>query len=234
MSLHDGHRERLDKKVTEYGFETLAPHEQLEHILFAVIPRGDTNVIAHRLLDRFVTISGVMNADVEELMEIPGVGNRTAMFLTALPKLLGIVERDLIASAPPILDNMDSISEFVRTYFYGRLTESVYIFSLDSAYKLRACTKLSDGSQTDVFLPPVQAVKQAIRDNAAAVLVAHNHPCGTLKPSLGDMTLTAQLICAFESVDIEFLDSIVVAGGRCSSIKENYNWQNIVKEYKPR
>ena len=234
MSVHDGHRARLDRKVTEYGFEALEPHEQLEHILFAVIPRGDTNAIAHRLLDRFITISGVINADAEELMEIQGVGNRTALFLTTLPKLLGIVERELIASAPPILDNMESIRKFVKTYFYGRLTESVYIFSLNSAYKLLASTKLSDGSSTDVFLPPAQAVKQAIRDNATAVIVAHNHPCGTTKPSLEDLTLTAQLICAFEPVGIEFLDSIVVAGGQCESVKENSNWQTIVKEYKPR
>ncbi len=234
MSVHDGHRARLDRKVTEYGFEALEPHEQLEHILFAVIPRGDTNAIAHRLLDRFVTISGVINADVEELMAIQGVGNRTALFLTTLPKLLGVVERELIASAPPILDNMESISRFVKTYFYGRLTESVYIFSLNSAYKLLASTKLSDGSHTDVYLPPAQAVKQAIRDNATAVIVAHNHPCGTTKPSVEDMTLTAQLMCAFETVDIEFLDSVVVAGGQCESIKKNSNWQTIVKEYKPR
>ena len=70
MSIHDGHRMRLDKKVIEKGFEMLEPHEQLEHLLFAVIPRGDTNTIAHDLLNRFGTVASVLNADPEQLMSV--------------------------------------------------------------------------------------------------------------------------------------------------------------------
>ena len=133
MNVHSGHRSRLDKKVMEKGLEMLEPHEQLEHILFAVIPRGDTNALAHRLLERFMTVAGVLNADVEELMLIEGVGRRTAMFLTDLPQLLGIVERSVWADAPPKLRESEEVAEFVKTYFYGKLTEEIYVISLNSS-----------------------------------------------------------------------------------------------------
>ncbi|MDO4744039.1 MAG: DNA repair protein RadC, partial [Clostridia bacterium] len=145
MSLHDKHRQRLDKKVKEYGLEMLEPHEQLEHLLFAVIPRGDTNELAHRLLKRFVTVRGVLNADPEELQEIKGVGSRAAMFLTSLPALLGIVERNMKNELPPRMRTTKEIVDYVKTYFYGRLTEASYIFSLNSSHRLLSVSRISEG-----------------------------------------------------------------------------------------
>ncbi len=221
MSLHDKHRQRLDKKVREYGLDTLEPHEQLEHLLFAVIPRGDTNKIAHRLLDRYLTLSGVINADPEELETIEGIGHRTAMFLASLPSLLGIVERCAKSENSPELFNAQNILNFVKTFFYGRLTEAVYMFSLNSAYKILAVHKVSEGVAGEVHAFPAMLVKQALRDNASVVLVAHNHPSGEGKPSQGDMALSRKILYAFGAVDIELRDSIIVAGDRCFSMREN-------------
>jgi len=229
VSVHDGHRARLDKKVIEKGIEMLAPHEQLEHLLFAVIPRGDTNAIAHRLLERFVTVAGVLNADYEQLIKVEGVGKRTAMFLSTLPQLLGVVERSVTVDAPPKLDTTEAIFEFARTFFYGKLIEEVYVLSLNSSYRLLAVTKLSEGVQDETTVYPFMAVKQAILDNASVAIIAHNHPCGKAKPSQADVDLSARLLLAFKAVNIELHDSIVVAGGQCYSIASNYKLDRIAK-----
>ncbi len=229
MSLHDKHRQRLDKKVGEYGLDTMEAHEQLEHLLFAVIPRGDTNKIAHRLLDRYLTLSAVINADPEELETIEGVGHRTAMFLTTLPSLLGIVERCTKNDKPPELFSVQNIMDFVKTFFYGRLNEAVYMFSLNSAYRILAVHKVSEGIAGEVHAFPAKLVKQALRDNASAVLVAHNHPGGEAKPSLGDMELSFKMYQAFNAVDIELRDSIIVAGKLYFSMRENGYFENEVK-----
>ena len=234
MNIHDGHRSRLDKKVNKYGLESLAVHEQLEYILFSVIPRGDTNRIAHDLLDRFLTITGVMNADVEELKEIPGVGPRTAMFLHSLPEVLGIVEREMTKDSHPELDDMEKIRNFAKSYFHGRLNEAVYVLSLNSSSRLLACTKVSDGNRDESILTPSMVIKQAVRDNAAGVIVAHNHPCGVLALSVPDLFLISRLIRAFEPLDMELIDCIVVAGGECLSVRENYDWERIKVNYKER
>lgn len=227
MSVHDGHRKRLDKKVMEKGFEMLEPHEQLEHLLFAVIPRGDTNAIAHRLLNRFVTIAGVINADVEQLMMVQGVGRRTALFLSSLPQLLGVVERSVTSDAPPKLDSQEAIADFAKTYFYGKLIEEVYVLSLNSSFRLLAITKIAEGAQNETVVYPSKAVKQAILDNASAVIIAHNHPCGQIKASIDDVKLSARLYKAFAAVDIVFHDSIVVAGKKCYSIASQYDLERI-------
>lgn len=234
MSLHDGHRARLDKKVMEHGIECLATHEKLEYLLFAVIPRGDTNAIAHRLLERFSTISGVINADVEVLTEIPGVGRRTARFLTSLPEILRIVERETAGTSHPYLDSPEAISRFAKTFFHGKLTESVYIFSLNSKRKLLSCTLLTEGRDDNVEIVPAQAAKRALLDNAEGVILAHNHPCGSMNASLEDMMLTTNLISAFRTLGIELVDCIVVTGGVCKSIIDGYDWDYINKHYKGR
>ncbi|MBR5614737.1 MAG: hypothetical protein IKW64_05495 [Clostridia bacterium] len=220
-NIHDRHRERLDRKVDEYGLEMLEPHEQLEHLLFAVIPRGDTNAVAHRLLERFITVAGVLNADVEELAKIEGVGKRTAMFLSTMPALLGIVERNIKVTEPPRLYDMKEIQEYVTTYFHGKLVESAYLFSLNSSFRLIAVSKISEGTHDRTVIHRSRVIKQAIKDNAAVALVVHNHPCGNPKPSLSDISLSRSLSEAFESVDIKFADSIIVSGNDIFSIRSN-------------
>ncbi len=232
MSLHDGHRERLDKKVLEHGLDTLEAHEQLEHLLFAVIPRGDTNIIAHKLLKQYHTISAVINADPNELVKIEGIGHRTAMFLTSLPSLLGIVERCAENDKPPELFSTNAIMNYVETFFYGKLNEAVYMFSLNSSYKLLAVHKMSEGIAGEVHAFPAQLVKQAILDNASAVLVAHNHPGGEAKPSHGDMALSFKLFEAFGAVDIELRDSVIVSGKKYFSLRENGYFSGPGNEYK--
>ncbi len=218
MNVHDKHRERLDKKVMEHGLELLEPHEQLEYLLYAVIPRGDTNKLAHNILERFKTISGAINASVDELLTVEGVGRSTARFLTSLPELLGIVERSILTDKPLKLDGYEKLANFVKTFFYGKLTESAYMLSMNSSFRLLSITRISEGVQgeTAVYVPKV--VRQALNDRASTVVIVHNHPCGLVNPSVADMELSKKLQKCFEMVDIDFFDSLIVSGNDVYSI----------------
>ena len=79
--MHSGHRSRMRQRVQSKGFEGLEPHEIIEYLLFYVIPRRDVNELAHRLIERFGSVSGVLNAEIPDLTSIPGVGPRTARWL---------------------------------------------------------------------------------------------------------------------------------------------------------
>lgn len=232
MSVHDGHRKRLDKKVLEQGYEMLEAHEQLEHLLFAVIPRGDTNAIAHRLLRRFITVGAVLHADVDELMKIEGVGKRTAMFLANLPKLLGVVERSMAKENAPRLENYEQITDFVKSYFYGKLIEEVYVISLDGSSKLLAISKVSKGVQGEAGVSPSVVIKQALNDNASQTVIVHNHPCGVLSASGADVDLSATLKDTLASIGIGMIDSLIVSGGECYSIATHYDLDRIIREKK--
>lgn len=232
MSLHDKHRARLDKKVEKFGLEMLEPHEQLEYILFAVIPRGDTNGTAHRLLDRFGTLSAVLNADADELETVEGVGHRLARFLTALPPMLGIVERSIKKNPPPRLSTLAEIVDFAKTYFYGKVTEAAYILSLNSSYRLLAVSKVSDGVGGETYIFPPKVVRQALRDNASVVVIIHNHPCGNINPSTNDIQMTRKLSAAFKAVDIIFADSVIISGDKYFSLYAKGYMEPISTEYK--
>lgn len=75
---HAGHRERIRQRFAEDGFESYQPHKVLEQVLFTVIPRVNTNETAHALLDRFGFVEGVLDAPVDELTKIPGIGKTAA------------------------------------------------------------------------------------------------------------------------------------------------------------
>lgn len=78
---HEGHRARLRRKVRETGLDALAPHEILEFLLYHIVPRQDVNALAHRLLERFGSVEGVLRAELAELVQVQGIGPRSAEFL---------------------------------------------------------------------------------------------------------------------------------------------------------
>ena len=216
-NYHEGHRQRLNEKARVTGLELLPEHEQLEKILFAVIPRGNTNEIAHSLLDRFGSIAGVLRADKEELKAIEGVGDKTAEFLTDLPVILGIVERKMSEKAE-ILDTIEKRGRYLKSLFFGKLVENAYMVSLTSGFEVIKINKLSEGVTDETYIYNRKVAELAIKDKAHYVVLAHNHPGGTLKASASDVANAMGLKKALKQLGIEMLDMFVVAGGEYLSM----------------
>ena len=86
---HTGHRERMKAEFLARGLEGWPDHRVLELLLFYTIPQGDVNDLAHELVERFGSLAGVLDASVEELKKVKGVGDHTAVFLRMLPAVLG-------------------------------------------------------------------------------------------------------------------------------------------------
>ncbi len=214
--MHDGHRQRIDEKVRQFGFEGLEEHEQLEQILYAVIPRKNTNHLAHTLLEKYGTLGGVLAADIRELEKIEGVGHRTAAFLTCLPGLLGAVHRSAFNIKK--LAAQKELEDYVKTFFYGKLIETAYVFFFNSLDGVIGFEKISEGVASETYIHPQQVVRKAVTSNASKVVIAHNHPCGLSKPSNQDKIVAGQIFTALNAVGIEFRDSIIVAQGECYSM----------------
>lgn len=211
--IHEGHRQRICKKAGILGLEFLEPHEQLEKLLYAVIPRGDTNEVAHNLLETFGSIKDVLYADVKSLTEVDGVGPKTAEFLHDLPILLGIVERCIFTKGHTyILDTPDKICQFAKSMFYGHLVEILYAICLNNKKKLIRCYKISDGTSEQTSVSVHKIARLAILNEANYVVLAHNHPGGRCEPSMADLKMTAKVRTALNTLGIQLMGHVIVAG----------------------
>ena len=208
--MHEGHRQRLKKRFLEEGLDGFTDVQALELLLFYGIPRVDTNPIAHALLDRFGSLSQVLEASPEELMKVPGVGENAALLLTLIPQMgrLYMVDR---TSAAQVLPTLESCAQYLVPRFFGRKTEAVFLLCLDAKCKLLCCKEVGRGGTNSTGISIRKVVETAMGVNASTVVLAHNHPSGLAVPSAEDIQTTRQIAQALGAVEIALADHIVVA-----------------------
>lgn len=220
MSIHDGHRQRLRKRFKKEGLDDFEQLQVLELMLFYCIPRKDTNEIAHRLLDRFGSVSKVVEAPVEELRKVPGVGENAAVFLSLL-NAFGRYQQVNRVTDMDILTSIDRCGAYLVPFFEGRRNETVFLLCLDAKCKVLCCREVGEGSVNSAAISIRKIVEMALGANATSVVLAHNHPSGLAIPSGDDVQTTKRLAVALRAVEIELADHIVVADGEFVSMVES-------------
>lgn len=210
MSIHDGHRGRMKQRFTENGDAAFSDHQLLELLLFYSVPQGDVSPLAHRLMEHFGSLSGVLDASVEELQQVKGVGAHTAFLLSLLPSVLRRYKLSRSDEASAIASPSDA-GEYLLPYFFGMRNEAVYLLSLDAKGQALHCDLLAEGSFNRVTLNMQQVLEAALLHRAASVILAHNHVSGLAVPSQEDIALTLALRSFLASHSIQFLDHIIIA-----------------------
>lgn len=211
----------MRRKIEESSFDALPEHEQLEVILFSVIHRGNTNEIAHRLLQKHGSIYGVLTADVDTLTEVEGVGKRVAEFLHSLPAVLGVVMRSKIMyETGGGLENIEALKTYLFSLFADSISERVYVLFLNRKLQVIRFEKVGEGTIEDAYIDVVRIARSAVINNAAFVVLTHNHPSGTASPSAVDMTATREVKESLELLGVELLDHIIISGDRYYSFRE--------------
>lgn len=210
MSIHDGHRERLRKRFKDEGLDGFSEIQTLELALFYAISRKDTNPIAHALLDHFGSIAQVLEAPVEELQKVPGVGENTAVYLRMITELgrFYMVSR---TTQTKVLTTLEQCAEYMLPFFYGRRLETVFLLCLDAKCKVLCCKEVAEGSVNAAGISVRKVVETALGANATSVVLAHNHPSGVAVPSGEDVQTTRRIAAALAAVDVHLVDHIVVA-----------------------
>ena len=209
-SIHKGHRERMKKRFMESGLDSFTDIQVLELLLFYVIPRRDTNPIAHALLDRFGSLSQVLEAGVEELEKVQGIGHEAAVFLHLIPSVgrYYMVDKTMHTK---ILNTLDQCGQYLLPYFFGRQVETVFLLCLDAKCKVLCCKEVGEGSVNSAGISVRKIVETALAANATTAVLAHNHPSGIAVPSAEDRQTTNRVAAALKAVDIHLADHIIVA-----------------------
>lgn len=220
MPQHEGHRERMRKRFREEGLDMFTDIQALELLLYYTIPRRDTNLIAHNLLERFGSFSQVLEAPVEELVKVEGVGENTAVFLHLIPQAGRFYMRDRTDNVK-VLPTLESCADFLVPRFIGRRVEMVFLLCMDAKCKVLSCRKISEGSVNTAGISVRKIVEQALAAGASSVVIAHNHPGGLAIPSNEDIQTTEKIADSLRALDIHLVDHIIVADGDYVSLAQS-------------
>lgn len=212
--MHEGHRQHMMDRYLKEGLINFEDHQVLELLLFYTIHRKDTNEIAHTLLKSFGSLSNVFEADAEELMKIKGIGKNAAVFLKMVFEMSRRYRMDAFRSKPCI-KKIDDACNYAAELFLGEQVEKVYLICLDMRSKIINTVCINEGTIDETPIYPRKIVQAALKNNAAKVLLVHNHPGGSAKPSIKDMEATASVMDLLKKLDIDLIDHVIVG-------KENF------------
>lgn len=217
--MHEGHRSRLKNRFLEEGLDGFDNHQILELLLFYAIPRKDTNEIAHTLLQKYGSLSGVLEADPKDLATTPGMGESSTVLLSLIPSLARIYLKDRWGERPT-LSSTAKAGEYVLALFAGRTYEVFYVICLDAQHNVIYPALVHEGTIDQAPVYPRIIVETALRHKAHSVILAHNHPGGSPSPSPQDIEVTKRIRAALEPISISVLDHIIAAGAQYTSCVE--------------
>ena len=214
-----GHRQRLMKKYRKTGFSGWHDYEILEFILTYVIPVKNTKPPARALLRKFGSLGSVFNAGEKELVEIEGIGPRSAMFLGLFREIASIYLESRVKKTN-FLSSPKAVYDYLAVSLKGKREEEFKAIFVDSRNHPVAMETIQTGTVNKSAIYPRKVVESAIKHNAVSIIVAHNHPGGSLKPSQDDLQITEIIREALEVIEISLLDHIIVSSEGYFSFRE--------------
>ena len=219
-AIHTGHRGRVKQEFLTRGIEGWPDHRVLELVLFYAIPQGDVNPLAHELIDRFGSLSGVLDALPEELMKVKGMGEHSATMLKLFPAVLG---RYLEGRTGPgqLVHTTQEAGHVLAPYLYGSRNEMVYVLCLDAKRKVLGVRRISEGNNNNSDVTIRRAAEECMALRASACYLAHNHISGIALPSPEDMNTTAVIRTVLEPLGVLLVDHLVFVDGDLVSIQES-------------
>ena len=205
-NIHAGHRRRMRKRFIGQGFQGMEQHEVLEMLLYYGIPRKDTNLTAHRLLDRYGSFAKVCDTPVDVLQRDFGLTEAAAVLIKMVPELARVYAETKFSK--PYIDK-DTAVEVLRPKFIGATVEKVAIALSDANDRLILCDVVAEGSLSATESPVRKIVDLALRHNAKYVYLAHNHPSELCAPSRQDLETTRVISETLNSIGVMLVDHIV-------------------------
>lgn len=217
-NVHEGHRIRMRKRFRETGFNGFEEHQIIELLLFYTCPRRDTNGLAHELINKFGSISGVMDASYEELTAVKGVSEATATLFKIIPKFLPVYYNS--RSCGRVYDDSDKLKELFEPYFVGLTHEEFRLACFDNNLRLVSNILIDTGSPSGAPVNMRKLTEEVFRAKSVNIAIAHNHPKGVPVPSESDICATRTISTTMRSLGVKLLDHIIVGELSSASMRD--------------
>lgn len=187
----------------------LADYEIIEMLLAQVVTRKDTKPLAKELLTRFHSVKGVLEARLSELRQVNGFGPALEAHWILLRELMSRREESR-ARQREVLTSSALVAQMARTRLAGSEKEELWIAFVDSRNRLISWEKASQGTVAGIICYPRELLERAIILKASGMIMAHNHPGGSLNPSLEDLDLTKHIAESAKQIGLMLIDHIII------------------------
>src|SRR5690606_24054139 len=211
--------ERPRERLLAHGAHVLTTPELLAVVLRTGPQGSDAVELGRRLINHFKGLRGLLSADAQVLLKMPGLGPAKTCELLAISEL----NRRALAESLQAgidLDQPQRVKHYCVAMLGHLRIEHCMALYLDSQYRLIATEELARGTLGQASIYPREVVRASLRHHAAALILAHNHPSGVAEPSQADLALTRHLRKALALVDIRLLDHLIVTPGGALSLAE--------------
>lgn len=220
MSIRDWPEDdRPREKLLRLGAQALTEAELIA-IFLRTGTRGRSALdVARELLAEFKSVRGLLTAERTALCNAPGMGLARYATLQAVLELARRHFQELMQNGPALL-NPQATRDFLHMRLRDLPHEVFCCLYLDNRHRVIAFEELFRGTVDGANVHPREVVKRALAHNAAALILAHNHPSGVAEPSQADQLITQRLKEALSLVDVRVLDHLIVGDNRCESFAE--------------
>ena len=225
-NLHEGHRDRMKSEFLEYGLENMSKHKIIELLLFYSVPRCDVNNLAHELINKYKTISGVLDAPVDELIKFKGI----TLNNVGIIKMIMPIAREYLKEKEgrlSVFKNVEEIGNYLLKRYIGFTNERFSVLCLNSSGQCLGFKTLKEGDISAVGVSTRDVVEFALKTNANCVIISHNHPSGIALPSNEDIAITKQVRAALSYVGVALIDHIIVANNDFVSLHQTKKYNSI-------
>lgn len=220
QSAHRDHRKRLRNRFRAEGLGNFEKHNILELLTFYSVPRRDTNELGHALMNRFGSLSAVFEASEQELLEVEGVGENTALLIRLVHEIWLQYMQDKNAKRLTFSDR-EGLRDYLKNLYLGKTEETVYCLYFNAKEELICAQKIFGGSVQSCVFRKRQIVEAGIRVSASFFILVHNHPAGNPDFSEQDVRTTQSLARLFRELEMPMADHYVVSGENVTSFRES-------------
>lgn len=211
--------DRPREKLLARGAAALSDAELLAIFLRTGVAGMSAVDLARELLVKYGSLTGLFAADRADFCAIKGMGAAKYAQLQAVLEMSRRALQEEIQRGD-VLSSPRAVRDYLKLLLAGRGQEVFLVLFLDTQHRVIAFEELFHGTLSQTSVYPREVVKRALAHNAAAVILAHNHPSGVTEPSQADQLLTSALKQALALVDVTVLDHFVVAAGQTLSFAE--------------
>ena len=215
---YHGHRDRLRERFAKGGPEALADYELLELYLFNSIRQGDVKPTAKALIEKFGSFAEAIAAPVERLVEVKGVGPKTALDLQIIKAAATKLGQESILGRP-ILSSWTALLDYCRSAMQFEGKEQFRVLFLDRKNRLIADEVLGQGTIDRAPVYPREIIKRALELDSTALILTHNHPSGDPTPSQSDIDMTKEIVQACKSIRVSVHDHLIIGRENIASFK---------------